>query len=196
VVEEIERHVGQDVQPTSENMNNMRYLDAIIKESLRLFPGNATLARASKDLPLALPSSGGTALYLPPRTQVLFSSLLVHRRKDLWGESCEDFDPERWFDQELTSKLATTPFMYFPFHGGPRSCIGQNFAMTEVRYFIIRFLQTFRKFELAPDAQPAGSLPPSEWKAGLGRRKVERIWPAAAFTTYVKGGLWIRIHKD
>lgn len=65
-------------------------------------------------------------------------------------------------------------------------CLGQNFAYNEAGYFIVKLLQRFENLELAPHAQPEGSLPPKAWKSQSGRRSVEKIWPAMAFTLYVK----------
>ena len=53
-------------------------------------------------------------------------------------------------------------------------------------FFLIRLLQQVRGFELAPEAHPAGSLPPAKWKQGRGRQAIEKIWPASAVTAYIK----------
>ena len=50
----------------------------------------------------------------------MMSSLLAHKRTDLWGPDAEAFRPERWFEPALLDKVAHTPFMYSPFYGGPR----------------------------------------------------------------------------
>ena len=65
-------------------------------------------------------------------------------------------------------------------------CIGQNYAYNEMSYFLVRLLQQFDGFSLAPEVQPAASLPPPDWKGRKGRQAYERIWPAAALTLYVK----------
>ena len=70
-------------------------------------------------------------------------------------------------------------------------CLGQNFAYNEMSFFIVRLLQRVARFELAPDAQPEGSLPPQRWKNGEGRQAVEQIWPASSVTTCIKVGLHI-----
>lgn len=71
-------------------------------------------------------------------------------------------------------------------------CLGQNYAYNEASYFLVRLLQEFDTFTLAPEFQPAGSLPPPEWKSRKGRQAVEKIWPAAALTLYIKVRLWTR----
>ena len=58
----------------------------------------------------------------------------MHRRKDIWGPDAEIFKPERW----LTRRPG---WDYLPFNGGPRICIGQQFALTEVGYVVIRLMQ-------------------------------------------------------
>jgi hypothetical protein len=55
-------------------------------------------------------------------------------------------------------------------------------------YFLIRLLQQFSSFSLAPEYQPEGSLPPPEWKERKGRQAIEKIWPSNALTLYVKVG--------
>lgn len=50
----------------------------------------------------------------------MMTSLLAHKRSDLWGPDAEVFRPERWFEPALLDKVDKTPFMYSPFYGGPR----------------------------------------------------------------------------
>ena len=60
----------------------------------------------------------------------------MHRRKDIWGEDSQEYRPERWGDLRRRPQWA-----YLPFNGGPRICIGQQFALTEVGYVIVRMMQ-------------------------------------------------------
>jgi cytochrome P450 len=100
---------------------NSRYtiVHAVLKEILRLYPSAPLVGRTSRDDPLIIPST--TNLYLPPKTQIMMTSLLTHKRADLWGPDAEVFRPERWFEPALLDKVARTPFMYSPFYGGPRA---------------------------------------------------------------------------
>src|ERR1700761_9647307 len=95
-----------------------RTVHAVLKETLRLFPSAPLIARTSIDEPLVIPST--SKLHLPPKTQIMMSSLLTQKRPGLWGSAAEVFRPERWFDPTLLDKVASTPFMYSPFYGGPR----------------------------------------------------------------------------
>lgn len=58
----------------------------------------------------------------------------MHTRKDLWGEDAREFVPERW-------ETKRAGWEYLPFLGGPRVCIGQQFALTEIAYVIVRIVQ-------------------------------------------------------
>ena len=68
---------------------------------------------------------------------MIFSQYVNSRKKNLYGEDAYEFRPERW----ETGKLAGIGWAFFPFNGGPRICLGQDFALMEVSYAIIRLLQ-------------------------------------------------------
>jgi len=60
-----------------------------------------------------------------PGAQLIYSPLVIQRRKDLWGEDAEDFVPERWMDPDRVKDLTADPFKFVPFNAGPRICPGQ-----------------------------------------------------------------------
>lgn len=64
----------------------------------------------------------------------------MHRRRDLWGADADKFRPERWEGRR-------PGWEYLPFNGGPRICIGQQFALTEAGFVIVRLLQRFDRIE-------------------------------------------------
>jgi hypothetical protein len=70
--------------------------------------------------------------------------------------------------------------------GSTYQCLGQDFALNEAGYFIVRLLQRFRSFSFAPEFMPAGSLPPKHWVGMPGRQGVEKIHPAINFTLHSK----------
>ncbi|KAJ7157255.1 cytochrome P450 [Mycena filopes] len=183
--------LGADEPPTYGTLKKMKYLQAVLNETLRLFPSTPRISRSSLGTPLVIPTSEHPALYFPPRTQVMMFSLLLHRRRDLWGADADEFRPERWLEAETTTKLSTTPFMYCPFSGGPRVCTGQEFGLNEAGFFVVKLLQRFKGFTLAPEFQPAGSLPSKDWQGRPGRQGIEKVFPASSFTLHSKGGLWL-----
>ena len=64
----------------------------------------------------------------------------MHRRKDLYGEDAMLFVPERWEDGTLAKEIG---YGYLPFNGGPRVCLGQDFALLEAGYTVARIIQRF-----------------------------------------------------
>ena len=101
---------------------------AVLNETLRLFPPVGLGYRASISSCL-LPGDGGTegrAIYLPGGdVSVIYSPMIMQRRKDLWGDDAEEFNPERWINKERVAKMVADPFMFIPFSAGPRICLGQ-----------------------------------------------------------------------
>jgi cytochrome P450 len=65
----------------------------------------------------------------------------MQRRVDLFGPTVKDFDPGRW------ESWTPAPWTYIPFNGGPRICLGQNFAITEMAYAVSRTCQEFERVE-------------------------------------------------
>ncbi|KDQ19554.1 hypothetical protein BOTBODRAFT_28130 [Botryobasidium botryosum FD-172 SS1] len=189
--QEILDTVGTQRQPTFEDVRQMKYLRAVINETLRLFPPVPNDVReAANSTTLATPN--GPKFYIPAGSVVMYSVLLMHRDPELWGPDSFEFDPERWIDSRVQQYLVPNPFIFLPFNAGPRICLGQ-FAYNEVSFFLIRLLQNFDRITLAPEAQPPGSLPPSSWASGGGRRAIERVWPKSHLTLYAEGGLWLRM---
>ncbi|KAG8996914.1 hypothetical protein FRB94_011015 [Tulasnella sp. JGI-2019a] len=73
-------------------------------------------------------------------------------------------------------------------------CLGQQFALNEASFFVIRLLQSFDHISFAPEAFAPGMLPPPEWKEStIGRKAIEKVCPMAHLTMYIKGGLWLRM---
>jgi cytochrome P450 len=70
----------------------------------------------------------------------------MHRRKDIYGPDAETFRPERWEDPTLPSRAGG--WGYLPFNGGPRVCLGQEFALLEAGYTIVRILQVFESIQM------------------------------------------------
>jgi cytochrome P450 len=203
---EVLEHCGTNGAPTYDNIRHLRYMRAVINETLRIFPPVPLNMRESRKEACVLPTADPTYasisssqhLYMPKATTFLYIPILTQRNPALWGPDADIFDPERWLDPTRLAKVTANPFMFTPFSAGPRICLGQNYAYHEASYFLVRLLQQFETFTLASDAQPEKSFPPHQWRSSrsIGRQTVEQIWPAAAITLYVKGGLWIRFGKS
>lgn len=112
---------------------------------------NARFASKNTTLPLGGGSDGQSPLFIPKGRMVLWSTYSMHRRRDLYGDDADEYKPERW------EKLRVG-WEYLPFNGGPRICIGQQFALTEAGYTIVRMVQEFARIE---------SKDSREWVEGL-----------------------------
>ncbi|KAA8916774.1 hypothetical protein TRICI_001072 [Trichomonascus ciferrii] len=126
---------------TFSNLKKCEYLRCFINEVLRLYPSVPVNSRSSI-MNTTLPRGGGPdetePVYVPKGTNIVYSTYAMHRSKDLWGEDADEFRPERWLENK------TIPWSYIPFSGGPRICLGQQFALTEASFVIVRLLQEFK----------------------------------------------------
>lgn len=129
---EVDSIVGSQ-PPDLEAVDRLDRLDMVIKEALRLYPpihiGNR---RAAVDLDFR-------GYHIPAGTRVVYSIYLSHRQERYWPDP-KRFDPDR-FSPEQTK--ARPHYVYVPFGGGPRNCIGLAFAQVEVKIVLARILQKF-----------------------------------------------------
>ncbi|KAF9530977.1 cytochrome P450 [Crepidotus variabilis] len=205
--DEILENIGPNKIPTFDDLKGMKYLRAVLNETLRLFPPVPFNVRRTNK-PVVWPAKSGKPYYIPARSRTPISVYTMQRRKDLWGLDDQfshsrpykalDFDPDRFIDDRLHKYLVPNPFIYLPFNAGPRICLGQQFAYNEASFFLVRLLQEFQSISLVPEAIPLASRPPREWaetdkKAGATRR--EKIWVKSHFTMYAQDGLWVALRK-
>jgi cytochrome P450 len=132
--------------PVASDVDKLPNLVATIKETLRLYPPaiGVFLRQATRDLVI-----GG---YDVPRRSLIILSTYVTQRDPRWFPEPERFDPERF----LAPRAEEIPSgAYFPFGGGPRVCIGQSFAMTEMVLVTAILLQGC-KVSVVPGADAPG----------------------------------------
>ncbi|ROV97644.1 hypothetical protein VSDG_04644 [Cytospora chrysosperma] len=151
--EEILSVVGPDRTPTYADLKGMRYLQNVMNETLRLYPVvpfNVRFALRDTTLPRGGGPDGTLPIGVLKNTPVGYTTLGMHRRPDLYPPASSaagglrppgEFSPERWCAWQ------PRPWQYVPFNGGPRICIGQQFALTEMGYVLTRMFQRFGRVE-------------------------------------------------
>ncbi|KAL0933453.1 cytochrome p450 pisatin [Colletotrichum truncatum] len=153
-VREFENRGELSRNPTFKEGQNMPYLQAVIKEALRIHP--------AVGLPLerVIPKGGATMAgrFFPEGSVVGINSWVQHRNKALYGEDAEQFRPERWLinDEE---RLAAMNRNWMPFGMGSRTCLGKNVSILEMTKLVPRLVRDF-EFKLEGNVSQVGS----SWK--------------------------------
>lgn len=121
-----------DRPPQFETIEQLAFLDRVIKESLRLYPPiHVGTRRAVEDLAF-------DGYRLPSGDRILYSIYLTHRDPAQWQKP-HQFDPDRFITHR--GQRTHEPYAYVPFGGGPRNCIGALFGQVEAKVVLARILQ-------------------------------------------------------
>ncbi|KAH8831094.1 cytochrome P450 [Flagelloscypha sp. PMI_526] len=195
---EILEKLGTSRRPTFDVFRDMKYLRAVLNETLRLYPVVPFNLKTTIDAQLwpNMQDPHAKPWYIPAGAQLPQIFTVLHRRKDLWGPDALDFDPDRFIDDRLKKYLIPNPFIFVPFNAGPRICLGQQFAYHEASYFLVRLLQNFSSISLAPDSQPPASRAPEDWKTEkVGRKSREKVKMMSHLTLMMEGGLWVKMKE-
>jgi len=163
LADEIDRVLGGR-SPGLADLEKLAFTEAVINESMRLYPPAWGFARES----LAPVDISGFSF--PKGAEFVMSPWVVHRDARNFPDP-EAFKPERW-QNDLLHRLPK--FAYFPFGGGPRVCIGNRFAIMEAKLVLAGAVQRFR-FEPTPETKislfPSVTLRP---RGGIRLRLAER----------------------
>lgn len=124
---------------TFEKLKRCVYLRWVLQETLRLWPPvsqNFREARRDTTLPKGGGADGEKPIFVPKNTRVVFQVFATQRLERYFGKDAAEFRPERWADTAVG-------WLFLPFGSGPRICLGQQFALTEALYVLVRLAQMF-----------------------------------------------------
>nr|AHL88989.1 cytochrome p450 4V23 [Brachionus koreanus] len=139
-----ERHL------TNDDLKQLKYLDLVIKETLRLFPSVPYFGRTiSEDCQI------GEYKILQGETAVILA-YMIHRDEKYYPDP-EKFDPDRFLPENIKDRH---PYAYIPFSAGRRNCIGQRFALMEEKVIIANILRRFKikSIKTIDELEPVGDL--------------------------------------
>ncbi|KAF5380257.1 hypothetical protein D9757_008190 [Collybiopsis confluens] len=151
-------HQGQNL--TYDELVSLPYLDAVCRETLRLYAPVSTILRKSQEdtvVPLSQPVRGNdgdqiSQVFVPKNTTILISILNANRDEALWGPDVLEWKPERWLEplpESITESKIPGVYSHL---GGSRSCIGFKFSQLEMKVVIATLVQNF-KFSIPPNKE-------------------------------------------
>ncbi|XWS66284.1 hypothetical protein CRYUN_Cryun05aG0186200 [Craigia yunnanensis] len=127
--------------PDTDMLRKMKTLTMVINESLRLYPPVPILSRE------LLENMKFGDIHVPKGVIIWTLVATLHQHPDIWGPDADKFNPERFANG--VAAACKFPHVYIPFGIGPRICLGQNLAMTELKILLALILSNF-KFSLSP----------------------------------------------
>lgn len=131
-VDDVMQH-RDEIHVTTEDLLNLEYLGQVLKESLRILPSVPGFSRTlTEDCYI-------DGYRIPTGTHIQVLTYSIHHNPDTW-EDPEIFDPDRFSKKRSVDRH---PFAYIPFSAGPRNCIGQRFAIMEVKVLLCQILHKF-----------------------------------------------------
>lgn len=150
--------------PAYEDLMKLRYSRMVVEETMRLYPPVWTMSRT------AVNDDEIGGIYIPAGSEILIFPYITQRHPKWWPDA-ETFRPERFAPE---NSAARPRYAYLPFGAGPRTCIGLNFAMTEILAVLALILQRFR-LQLAIDP--------------------EKVQPEPSVTLQAKPGVPVRLER-
>ncbi|KAJ7150741.1 cytochrome P450 [Mycena filopes] len=145
--------------PTYDELNSLPYLEAIIKETMRLGPSVEFTSRVTAVddiLPLSEPvvdrkGRVHSSIPVPKGQKVHIPIRALNIDKALWGQDADEFKPERW--DKLPETVSAIPSLYnhlFSFYAGPHGCIGYRYAVIEQKAFLFSLVRAFEFHNAVP----------------------------------------------
>ncbi|XP_076750018.1 cytochrome P450 9e2 [Xylocopa sonorina] len=172
--EEVDRYLIEGNGEISyESLSKMEYMEMVISESLRMHPATMLTDRlCTQQFQLPPAGPGYNSVTVHPGENIWFPIYTLHHDPKYFSDP-EKFDPER-FNKENMHKI--DPYAYIPFGVGPRKCIGNRFALMEVKVLLVHLIQ---KFVIKPNE----------------RTSVPLVYKKGSFTLAPQDGFWFTLEK-
>lgn len=119
-----------------ESVVKLDYLDRVTKESFRLAPPIFLIGRETVEDFEISPN-----LVIPKDTSLAINTFVLHRRKEIYGENSEKFDPDNFLPEKISQRH---PFSFQPFSTGRRNCIGYRFATVFIKLMLAELIRSFK----------------------------------------------------
>ena len=133
--EEISNLVSDQNEITHDTITDMHYLEACIQETLRLYPiilRNHRYCTKDSDI---------DGMKIRQGTSIIVPTWAMHRNPEIFGQDAGEFLPERFLERAANDYMSS--YTFHAFGGGPRTCIGMRFAMTEMKIAVAKLLLNF-----------------------------------------------------
>ncbi len=153
-----------------ESQQSVELFDRILLESMRLKPASANGTGRILTRGIRVCREDGLRIFLPPKTAVNCPFYTAHMSTETWGSDAAEFKPARWRSRNM--KDEENAFNFLAFSSGPRSCVGRNLALFELRLALPLLL---RKFHFSP----------ASTSSHAGPREV------CGINLHADGGLWL-----
>ncbi|KAM4807534.1 cytochrome P450 4V2-like [Rhinophrynus dorsalis] len=135
VHEELDEVFGKSDRPvTMDDLKKLHYLEAVIKEALRIYPSVPFFGRTTTE------DCTIRGFKIPKGVEIVIIPYALHRDPEFFPEP-EEFRPERFFPENSSGR---NPYAYVPFSAGLRNCIGQRFALMEEKVVLATILRNFQ----------------------------------------------------